>query len=90
MGKLKSVHELSKEEKKALIKSGEPVFDNQEDKIKSINELIDLIDNMVATHSKGNELNTLLMLKLIRYFMVEHRDVLEQYELDYEEELKND
>lgn len=86
MSKAKSVYELSIEEKKAIIKSGEPVFDNQEDKIKSINELIEFIDNTIPKHSKENELNTLLILRLIRYFLLEHRDVLEQYELDYDDE----
>lgn len=86
MSKVKSVYELSIEEKKAIIKSGEPVFDNQEDKIKSINELIEFIDNTIPKHSKENELNTLLILRLIRYFLLEHRDVLEQYELDYDDE----
>jgi hypothetical protein len=86
MSQAKSVYELSKEEKKAIIKNGEPVFDNQEDKIKSINELIEFIDNMIAKHSKGDDLNSLLILRLIRYFILEHRDVLEQYELDYDDE----
>lgn len=89
MGELKSVYELTKFEKKALIKKGEPEFNNQEDKITAINEIIDFMDTMIAQNSKGtsdDDLNTLLMLKLIRYFILEHRDVLEQYELDYDDE----
>lgn len=82
MNELKDVNKMTPAEKREIIE-GTPVFETQDDKIESINGLIDFMDSMISQHKNGNDLNTLFTTKLIKYFLEEHRDVLEEYELDY-------
>lgn len=86
---LKDIHKMTEAEKRFLT-SGEPEFDSQDDKIKVITDLVNVLDSLLISHAKaqGKDLNTFLMVKLIKYFLEEHKDVLEQYELDYKDEQK--
>lgn len=86
---LKDIHRMTESEKRFLA-TGEPEFDSQDDKIKVITDLVSVLDSLLESHAKaqGKDLNTFLMVKLIKYFLEEHKDVLEQYELDYKDEEK--
>ena len=81
-----NIDKLTDKEKMEIFKNGELNFNSQDDKIKTINEIVEIMENMISKHENNNEIPTLMMFKVIKYFLEEHRDVLEQYELDYDDE----
>lgn len=81
-----NIDKLTDKEKMELFKNGELNFSSQDDKIKTINEIVEIMENMISKHENNSEITTLMMFKVIKYFLEEHRDVLEQYELDYDDE----
>lgn len=80
-----NVNDLTKEQKKACL-YGEIVFDSQDQKIETLKESVDLFKKVIDSHKKDKNYNLLMRFKLILYFLEEYQDILEQYELEYEEE----